>query len=63
MKGEKNREKKRGKKGEIKATISFINDMITKAGIDWSIITRATGIDHQKYVQMQKEYEQLVPVS
>ena len=30
-----------------------------RSGLDWPIIANATGIDSQKYQQMQLEYQQL----
>ena len=45
-------------KGRIEATLSMIGTM-KKSGMDWPIIANATGIDSQKYQQMQLEYQQL----
>jgi len=68
--GEKKGEKKGKKKGEkigkkigkMEATISIINNLLTKAGIDWKTIKTVTGIDQKQYQKMQQEYQQLVPV-
>ena len=55
--------KKIGKKiGKMEATLTIINNLLTKAGIDWNIITNATGVDQKQYLKMQQEYQQLVPV-
>ena len=52
-----------GKKiGKMEATLTIINNLLTKAGIDWNIITNATGVDQKQYLKMQQEYQQLVPV-
>ncbi|KPA15856.1 hypothetical protein MHK_003937, partial [Candidatus Magnetomorum sp. HK-1] len=45
--------------GEIKATLSIIDNLLDKGDIDWSFITNSTGIDQQQYNQMQQEYQQL----
>jgi hypothetical protein len=57
--GEEKGVKKGRKEGEMKATLSIIDNLLYKGGIDWSFITNSTGIDQQQYDQMQQEYKQL----
>ena len=45
-------------KGRIEATLSMVGTM-KKSGMDWPLIANATGIDLQKYQQMQHEYQQI----
>jgi hypothetical protein len=45
--------------GETKATLSIINKLLDKGGVDWSFITNTTGVNQQQYNQMQKDYQQL----
>jgi len=45
--------------GERKATLSIINKLLDKGGVDWSFITNTTGVNQQQYNQMQQEYQQL----
>ncbi|KPA15674.1 hypothetical protein MHK_004120, partial [Candidatus Magnetomorum sp. HK-1] len=52
-------EEKGKREGEIKATLSIIDNLLDKGDIDWSFITNSTGIDQQQYNQMQLEYQQL----
>jgi len=47
------------KKGEIKATLSIIDNLLNKCDINWSFITNATGVNQQQYYQMQQEFQQL----
>jgi hypothetical protein len=50
------------KKGKIEATLSIIDNLLKKKTADWSFISSATGVDEQKYSEMQKEYQQLEAV-
>jgi predicted transposase/invertase (TIGR01784 family) len=45
-------------KGRIETTLSMVGTM-KKSGMDWPLIANATGIDLQKYQQMQHEYQQI----
>jgi hypothetical protein len=45
--------------GKMENSISIINNM-KNMGIDWGIISKATGVDQDQYQQMQLEYQQLV---
>jgi hypothetical protein len=47
------------KKGEMKATLSIIDNLINNNAADWQFIASATGVDQQQYFEMQKEYQQL----
>ncbi|KPA14262.1 transposase YhgA family protein, partial [Candidatus Magnetomorum sp. HK-1] len=47
------------KKGKIENSIFIINNM-KNMGIDWGVISKATGVDQELYQQMQIEYQQLV---
>jgi len=47
------------KEGKMEATLSIINNLLDKGGIDWAFITQTTGIDQQQFNQMQQEYQQL----
>jgi len=40
-------------------SITIINNM-KNMGIDWGVISKATGVDQEQYQQMQIEYQQLV---
>ncbi|ETR65705.1 MAG: hypothetical protein OMM_13843 [Candidatus Magnetoglobus multicellularis str. Araruama] len=45
--------------GKMENSITIINNM-KNMGIDWGVISKATGIDQEQYQQMQIEYQQLV---
>jgi hypothetical protein len=45
--------------GKMEKSISIINNM-KNMGIDWGVISKATGVDQEQYQQMQIEYQQLV---
>ena len=45
--------------GKMENSISIINNM-KNMGIDWGVISKATGVDQEQYQQMQIEYQQLV---
>lgn len=47
------------KEGEIKTTLSIIDNLIEKAGTDWSFIANTTGVNEDQYCQMKHEYQQL----
>jgi addiction module HigA family antidote len=52
--------KREGKReGKMENSISIISNM-KNMGIDWGIISKATGVDQDQYQQMQREYQQLV---
>ncbi|ETR68735.1 MAG: hypothetical protein OMM_10220, partial [Candidatus Magnetoglobus multicellularis str. Araruama] len=60
--------KKEGKKegeiigsqrGEMKATLTIIDNLINNNSSDWQFIASATGVNQQQYFKMQKEYQQL----
>ena len=38
--------------GETKATLSIINKLLDKGGVDWSFITNTTGANQQQYNQV-----------
>jgi len=45
--------------GKLEGEINIINNFINK-GIEWAVISDATGINPQKYENMKLEYQQLV---
>ena len=47
------------REGKMENSISIINNM-KNMGIDWGVISQATGVDQEQYQQMQIEYQQLV---
>ena len=52
-------EKRGEKRGKMENSITIINNM-KNMGIDWGVISKATGVDQEQYQQMQIEYQQLV---
>jgi len=47
------------KRGEMKATLSIIDNLMKNNGFDWQFIASTTGVNQQQYLEMQKEYQQL----
>ena len=47
------------KRGEMKATLSIIDNLIKNNITDWKFISSTTGVDQHQYFEMQKEYQQL----
>nr|WCC90914.1 hypothetical protein [Desulfobacteraceae bacterium] len=44
--------------GRIEGTLSVIDNLV-KSGINWAVIAEATGINQQKFQEMQHEYQMI----